>query len=86
MTIEVPCPTVVHKGAPECSGDHSSRGMTGFDHILYDSTLTLSHLATTFNIYYLMRPGPKNESIKAFPPGLRVSSCSLFPLRYRCLT
>ncbi len=28
---------------------------------------------TGFNIYYLMRPGPKNESIKAFPKGLRVS-------------
>ena len=29
MTIEVSCPTVVHKGTPECTGDHSSRGMTG---------------------------------------------------------
>ncbi|KAM5541685.1 hypothetical protein V8D89_004666 [Ganoderma adspersum] len=29
-------------------------------------------MPTSFNIYYLMRPGPKNESIKAFPPGLRM--------------
>ncbi|PIL30122.1 hypothetical protein GSI_07699 [Ganoderma sinense ZZ0214-1] len=29
-------------------------------------------IPTYFNIYYLMRPGPKNESIKAFPPGLRM--------------
>ncbi|KAI1789216.1 WSC-domain-containing protein [Ganoderma leucocontextum] len=29
-------------------------------------------IPTSFNIYYLMRPGPKNESIKAFPPGLRM--------------
>ncbi|TBU27990.1 hypothetical protein BD311DRAFT_664324 [Dichomitus squalens] len=29
-------------------------------------------IPTSFNIYYLLRPGPKNESIKAFPPGLRM--------------
>ncbi|KAI0760779.1 WSC-domain-containing protein [Fomes fomentarius] len=29
-------------------------------------------IPTTFNIYYLMRNGPKGAPIKAFPPGLRM--------------
>ncbi|KAI0353830.1 WSC-domain-containing protein [Trametes cingulata] len=29
-------------------------------------------MPTAFNIYYLPRPGPKNETIKAFPKGLRM--------------
>ncbi|KAI0628687.1 WSC-domain-containing protein [Trametes polyzona] len=29
-------------------------------------------MPTSFNIYYLPRPGPKNEPIKAFPKGLRM--------------
>ncbi|KAM5541687.1 hypothetical protein V8D89_004668 [Ganoderma adspersum] len=32
----------------------------------------LTPMQTGFNIYYLMRPGPKNEAIKAFPKGLRM--------------
>ncbi|KAI0739627.1 hypothetical protein C8Q80DRAFT_1288255 [Daedaleopsis nitida] len=32
----------------------------------------LTPIPTGFNIYYLSRPGPKNETIKAFPPGLRM--------------
>ncbi|KAI0709314.1 hypothetical protein C8Q76DRAFT_105863 [Earliella scabrosa] len=32
----------------------------------------LTPIPTRFNIYYLPRPGPKNEPIKAFPPGLRM--------------
>ncbi|PIL30120.1 hypothetical protein GSI_07738 [Ganoderma sinense ZZ0214-1] len=32
----------------------------------------LTPMKTGFNIYYLMRPGPKNEPIKAFPKGLRM--------------
>ena len=36
-------------------------------------TLIFFVTETGFNIYYLMRPGPKNEAIKAFPKGLRVS-------------
>ncbi|EIW54702.1 WSC-domain-containing protein [Trametes versicolor FP-101664 SS1] len=31
-----------------------------------------SAMPTGFNIYYLPRPGPKNETIKAFPKGLRM--------------
>ncbi len=34
--------------------------------------LTYPLLATTFNIYYLVRQGPKNEKINAFPKGLKV--------------
>ncbi|TBU27996.1 WSC-domain-containing protein [Dichomitus squalens] len=32
----------------------------------------LSPIPTSFNIYYLMRPGPENQPIKAFPKGLRM--------------
>ncbi|KAL4253019.1 hypothetical protein ABKN59_002192 [Abortiporus biennis] len=33
---------------------------------------TYTLIPTSFNIYYLMRPGPKNEKINAFPTGLRM--------------
>ncbi|KAH9848786.1 hypothetical protein C2E23DRAFT_738784 [Lenzites betulinus] len=33
---------------------------------------SLSLIPTTFNIYYLLRPGPKNQPIKAFPKGLKM--------------
>ncbi|TBU43439.1 WSC-domain-containing protein [Dichomitus squalens] len=36
------------------------------------NTSLFTPIPTSFNIYYLMRPGPMNESIKAFPPGLRM--------------
>ncbi|TFK82488.1 WSC-domain-containing protein [Polyporus arcularius HHB13444] len=29
-------------------------------------------IPTSFNIYYLVRPGPGNAAVKAFPPGLRM--------------
>ncbi|KAI0754011.1 hypothetical protein C8Q80DRAFT_1093669 [Daedaleopsis nitida] len=32
----------------------------------------LTPIQTGFNIYYLKRNGPKNEPVKAFPPGLRM--------------
>ena len=31
------------------------------------------HIANSFNIYYLARPGPNNDKVHAFPTGLRVS-------------
>ncbi|EJF58368.1 WSC-domain-containing protein [Dichomitus squalens LYAD-421 SS1] len=36
------------------------------------NTSLFTPIPTSFNIYYLMRPGPMTESIKAFPPGLRM--------------
>lgn len=36
--------------------------------------------ATSFNIYYLPRPGPKNEAIHAFPSGLRVQCLHDIPM------
>ncbi|PSR71451.1 hypothetical protein PHLCEN_2v12718 [Hermanssonia centrifuga] len=40
---------------------------------------TYTPIPTSFNIYYLPRPGPKNETIQAFPTGLRMVAGS--PLR-----
>ncbi|KAI0330772.1 WSC-domain-containing protein [Cubamyces sp. BRFM 1775] len=37
-----------------------------------NNTGQFTAMPTDFNIYYLPRPGPKNESIKAFPKGLRM--------------
>ncbi|CAL1709157.1 unnamed protein product [Somion occarium] len=37
-----------------------------------ESAGTYTLVPTSFNIYYLMRPGPKNENIHAFPTGLRM--------------
>ena len=34
--------------------------------------LTCHSAETGFNIYYLVRDGPKNQPIKAFPKGLRM--------------
>ncbi|KAI8974791.1 WSC-domain-containing protein [Trametes punicea] len=39
-------------------------------------------MPTSFNIYYLPRPGPKNESIKAFPKGFRMLAGDTFRRTY----
>ena len=41
-----------------------------------DPKFTLLVKESTMNIYYLLRPGPKNDVINPFPQGLRVrTSC-----------
>ncbi|KAI0330773.1 WSC-domain-containing protein [Cubamyces sp. BRFM 1775] len=39
-------------------------------------------IPSVFNIYYLPRPGPKNEPIKAFPKGLRMLAGDTFRRTY----
>ncbi|KAI0823488.1 WSC-domain-containing protein [Trametes gibbosa] len=38
----------------------------------HDPNGGLTPMPTSFNIYYLVRNGPKNEKVHAFPPGLRM--------------
>ena len=40
--------------------------------VIVRSVLTYRSAETGFNIYYLVRDGPKNQPIKAFPKGLRM--------------
>ena len=41
-------------------------------HSCRNVVLTCPPAETGFNIYYLVRNGPKNQPIKAFPKGLRM--------------